>query len=247
MKITISQAYKKFRSKIEDFVFNFDEKGQMLVDGKRNKIKIFELHGKKVNVKSFKIPNALNKIAYRFFRKSKAERSFNYAQHLLSKEIDTPYPMAFAEETSAFSFLKSFYVSEQLSYDLTFRDIDLSRNGHEEILRAFTRFVFELHEKEVEFLDNSPGNTLIKLNEGNPKFYLVDLNRMHFKPLNFTERMKNFSRLSQDKKVVQIMANEYAKHIDKNETEVFDKMWYFSNMFQEKFLKKKKLKKKFKL
>lgn len=247
MKIIISQAFQEFRSKIEVLIFNFDEKGQMLADGKRNKIKIFELNGKKLNVKSFKIPNALNKFAYRFFRKSKAERSFHYAQHLLSKGIGTPYPIAFAEETSTFSFLKSFYISEQLSYDLTFRDIDLSKNGHEEILRAFTRFVFELHEKEIEFLDNSPGNTLIKLNEGNPKFYLVDLNRMNFKPLNFTERIKNFSRLSQDREVVQIMANEYAKHIDKNKTEVFEKMWYFINMFQKRFLKKKKLKKKLKL
>lgn len=247
MKFNISPIYKELKPEIKAIISNFRKEGNMLVDGKRNKLKTFKLNGEKVNVKSFKIPNAINKLAYRFFRKSKAERSFNYAHILISKNIGTPYPIAYVEETSAFFFLKSFYISQQLNYDLTYRDIDLSKNGHEEILRAFTRFVFELHEKEVEFLDNSPGNTLIKLNEGSPRFYLVDLNRMHFKPLNFTERMNNFSRLSQDKEVVQIMADEYAKLIDKSELEVFEKMWYFTNLFQEKFQKKKRLKKKFKL
>ncbi|MGW1455404.1 lipopolysaccharide kinase InaA family protein [Salegentibacter agarivorans] len=247
MKIKISQAYKEVKPEIEAIVFNFKKKGEMLVDGKRNKIKTFDLDGKKVNVKSFKIPNALNKFAYRFFRKSKAERSFIYAHHLLSKDIGTPYPIAYAEETSAFSFLRSFYLSEQLSYDLTFRDIDLNKPGHEAILRAFTRFIFELHEKKIEFLDNSPGNTLIRLNDGNPQFFLVDLNRMNFKALNFSERMKNFSRLTQEKEVVRIMANEYAKQIDKNEEEVFEAMWFYIRKFQESFVRKKAFKKKFKL
>ena len=33
---------------------------------------------------------------------------------------------------------------------------------HDTILRQFTRFSFNLHEKGIEFLDHSPGNTLIK-------------------------------------------------------------------------------------
>lgn len=247
MKIIISQAFQKFKSKIEVLIFNFDKNGQMLADGKRNKIKIFELDGKKINVKSFKIPNAINKFAYRFFRKSKAERSFYYAQHLISKGIGTPFPIGFAEETSTLAFLKSFYVSEQLSYDLTFREVDLAVKGHEELLKSFTRFIFELHEKKIQFLDNSPGNTLIQLNEGNPKFYLVDLNRMKFKSLNFEERMKNFSRLSRDKEIIKVMAKEYASHIDREEEEVFEKMWFFTSQFQKKFARKKRLKRRLKI
>ncbi|PRX45750.1 lipopolysaccharide kinase InaA family protein [Salegentibacter salegens] len=247
MKIITSENYRHLRADIKNLIQNFNETGDMLVDGKRNKLKLFELEGIKINVKSFKIPNTVNKIAYRFFRKSKAERSFKYAEYLLSKNVGTPQPIAYVEETVAFSFLRSFYLSEQLDYDLSFREIDLSKPGHEAILKAFTRFIFELHEKEIEFLDNSPGNTLIRLNGGKPKFFLVDLNRMNFKALNFSERMRNFSRLTQDKEVVRIMAIEYAKHINKNKDEVFEKMWFYIKKFQEGFLRKKAFKKKFKL
>ena len=52
---------------------------------------------------------------------------------------------------------------------------------NEIILRQFIRFSYLLHQKGIEFLDNSPGNTLIKKNEkGVYDFYLVDLNRMKF-------------------------------------------------------------------
>jgi len=46
--------------------------------------------------------------------------------------------------------------------------------------------------------------------------------------------------------MIEVMANEYAHLINKPEAEVFEKMWFFTNQFQEKFLRKKELKKKLK-
>jgi hypothetical protein len=117
---------------------------------------------------------------------------------------------------------------------------------HEEILRAFTRFTFELHEKKIEFLDHSPGNTLIKEHNGKFKFFLVDLNRMNFKELSFVERMKNFSRLTPKKEMIEVMSNEYANLINKPEADVFEEMWMYTNDFQKKFKRKRELKKKLK-
>jgi hypothetical protein len=248
MNIFFSDNYKGFIDPVCHYLDNFNEEGTSFNDGKRNLIKIFELEGEKINIKSFKIPNAVNKIVYRFFRKSKAERSFEYASHLISNNIGTPAPIAFAENKSGLTFKDSYYVSEHLDCDLTFRELvtDPDYPNHEEILQAFTRFTFNLHEQEIEFLDHSPGNTLIQLNNGDYKFFLVDLNRMNFKKLNFEERMNNFSRLTPKREMVEIMANEYAILINKSETEVFEKMWFFTNQFQEKFQRKKELKKKLK-
>lgn len=246
MKFVFSEEYKGMEGKIHSFIDNFEQQGRMLGDGNRNTIKIFPLEETKVNIKSFRIPNAINQLAYRFFRPSKAERSFSYAQRLLRNGIGTPVPIAYAEETQAFKFLRSYYVSEQLDYEHTFREIDLKKEGHEEILRAFTRFTFELHEKEIEFLDHSPGNTLIRKEGEQYRFYLVDLNRMTFKPLNFTERMKNFCRLTPKKEVLRIMAEEYAGLINRPAPEVFEKMWFFTEEFQAAFHRKKRLKKKLK-
>jgi hypothetical protein len=248
MKFIISNKYNSYKHKLYSLIEHFDHQGKRFGDGARNTIKVFDLNEREVNIKSFKVPNLVNKLAYRFFRKSKAQRSFEYAHQLLLRNIGTPFPIAYAEEKDRLLFEKSFYMSEHLHSDLTYRTLVQQHDypQWEEILRAFTRFTFELHEKEIQFLDHSPGNTLIKLNGGDYQFFLVDLNRMNFKQLNFEERMKNFSRLTPHKKMVKVMASEYAKVSENSEVEVFEKMWFYTEEFQRKFLKKKRMKKKLK-
>ena len=145
-------------------------------------------------------------------------------------------------------FKKSFYVSEHLECDLTYRELTTNFNypDYETILRNFTRFTFKLHEENILFLDHSPGNTLIKKVDDNYEFYLVDLNRMQFKPINFQTRIKNFSRLTIHKSMVEIMSDEYAKISNKDYNKVFDLMWSYTESFQKKFHRKKDLKNKLK-
>lgn len=244
MRFFIAENYKIHKARILKFINDFNQAGSALDVNARNSIKLFELDSKTLNIKAFRKPNLINRFAYRFFRKSKAERSFEYAGYLLKNNIGTPHPVAYAEELSAFQFLRSYYVSEHLDYDLTFRELDLNIKGHKEILKAFSRFTFKLHENEVEFLDHSPGNTLIVLSEPEPKFYLVDLNRMNFRKLDFEARMKNFSRLTPKREMVKVMASEYAKLIGRPETEVFGRMWFYTERFQYRFMRKHRWKKK---
>ena len=230
---------------------NFDSKGILFGDGQRNKIKLFELEGKTINIKSFKIPHFINKIAYKYFRKSKARRSFEYATTLLEKGIGTPEPVAYFENYDAVGLKDSYYVSEQLNCDLTFRELVEIPDfpGHDNILRQFTRFSFDLHEKGIEFLDHSPGNTLIKkVAENQYQFFLVDLNRMDFHDsMDFDSRMKNLSHLTPKKEMIAVMSNEYSKlYLTQAETEIFEKMWFYTNDFQEHFARKRRLKKKLK-
>ena len=244
MNFKIASKYKEYEPEIIQLLQNFSDTGETLFDKGRNTIKIFELDRRRINIKSFKIPNLINRIAYKYFRKSKAERSFAFATILKEKGIGTPDPIGYCEEDSGVTFSRSYYVSEHLNSDLTFRELVTNRDypDHENILRAFTRFTFELHEKEILFLDHSPGNTLIKIENNQHHFFLVDLNRMNFKKLSFDERMKNFSRLTPKKEMIRIMANEYASLSDKSEDEVFNKMWYYTGKFQQKFERKRRLK-----
>lgn len=229
--------------------FNSDL-GTVFGNGDRNVIKLFDLDGKTINIKSFKIPNIVNKVAYKYFRKSKAKRSFEYATILLERGIGTPEPLAYFESFNSIGLRDSYYVSEHLEANLTFRELveipDYPDN--ENILRQFTKFTFDLHEKGIEFLDHSPGNTLIKKEEKDSySFYLVDLNRMNFhESMDFDMRMKNFSRLTPKKEMIAIMSNEYAKYYAESESTVFEKMWQFTVQFQDEFAKKRRLKKKLK-
>ncbi len=249
MKIKLAPLFEDQKREILFYLENFNQFGTLIGEGSRNKIKLFELNGKIINIKSFKIPNKFNQVIYKYFRKSKAERSFNYAQILISKNIGTPAPIAYAENNSSALFSESYYISEHLEYDLTYRELvthsDLE--NHEQILRAFTRFTYKLHENQIEFLDHSPGNTLIQVNDKAYNFFLVDLNRMNFKQLNFDDRMKNFSHLTPKREMVEVMADEYSKFIKEDRVEVFEKMWFYTNKFQENHLRKKMLKKKLKL
>ena len=87
---------------------NFDHEGEMIGNGYRNVIKILTIDVQRYNIKEFKVPNLVNKIVYRFFRKSKAERSFLYGQRLLDLGILTPSPEAYIEYKSLFIFGKSY-------------------------------------------------------------------------------------------------------------------------------------------
>ena len=247
MKKVFHHKYQDFELEIDDFIQSFDSSGEGIKDA-RNKLKLFQLNDVVINIKSFKIPNLVNQIVYKFFRKGKAQRSFEYAEKLKELGIGTPQPIAFYENSSGFLFKRSFYVSEQLECDLTYRELSRNLNypDHEKILRAFTRFTFNLHEKGIHFLDHSPGNTLIKKHAESYKFYLVDLNRMEFGYLDFDTRIKNFCRLTTNESMVAIMSDEYAKCIGKDYNTIFKLMWQSTQEFQNKFNQKKHLKKKLK-
>ena len=248
MSVVINKEFKSKQIELKNCVKNFNSYGVLFGDGQRNKIKLFELEGKTINIKSFKIPNLINKIVYKYFRKSKARRSFEFATILLEKGIGTPQPIAYFENYDIVGLKDSYYVSEHLECDLTFRELVEIPDypDHSNILLQFTRFSFELHEKGIEFLDHSPGNTLIKnLYNGNYAFYLVDLNRMEFhSEMSFESRMKNLSRLTPKREMVLIMSEEYAKLYSKPFDEVFEKMWGYTKGFQEKHHGKRRLKKK---
>jgi hypothetical protein len=250
-KIKFSKGFNETKE-VFFFIEEFNSSiGELFGNGDRNKIKLFDLNGKTINIKSFKIPNIVNKIAYKYFIKSKARRSFEYANILLEKGIGTPHPIAFLENFNSLGLKDSYYVSEHLVTELTYRELVEIPDypDHDNILKQFTKFTFDLHERGVEFLDHSPGNTLIKkVNENQYEFFLVDLNRMNFyESMSFEQRMNNFRRLTPRKDMIEVMSNEYAKfYTEKTEAEIFETMWHATTHFQEEFTKKKRLKKKLK-
>ncbi len=233
----IHPNYLHLAERLRDVLGNFSEVGEYVTRGERNVIKKVTIDGTVFNIKKFKEPNFLQAFVYQFMRKSKAKRSFEYAQKLIGFEINTPFPVAYLE-TFALGLKQSFYVSEHVEYDFDFRHL-IHRpqfDDREEILKQFTQFTFKLHENNVNFLDHSPGNTLIiDKSEDDFKygFYLIDLNRMRFEPMDFKKRMRNFRRLWLSKTMLKIMAKEYAELYGKTYAETFALMSDYSRKFQK--------------
>ena len=248
MKITLAKKYTPFQTQLSTYIDAFETSGTQFGDPSRNSIKLFDLQGEQINIKSFKIPNLVNQVVYNFFRKSKAQRSFEYASKLLSLGIGTPTPIAFYERPTILLFKESYYISQHLNCDLTYRELttNLEYPDSEAIIRAFTRFTFDLHEKGVNFLDHSPGNTLITKINDSYEFYLVDLNRMKFGNMNFKTRITNFAKLTIHKSIIEIMSDEYAKCSGHDFTTIFKLMWESTENFQMKYTRKSIIKKKLK-
>ncbi len=231
---------------LKHIVNNFNTLGEDFVIGNRNLIKLFPYNDEIVAIKSFKRPNLISAIIYRFFRKSKAERSFSHAKVLESKNIGTPKPIAYHENTTFWKLLDTYYICEHLKVDYVFKDLFYFRHEDlDNILQQLARFTFELHENGIEFLDHSPGNTLIKkVSDTKYQFYLVDLNRMRFhKTMSLEQRAKNFARLTPSEYMIMIMSHEYASLIKEDKEYVFNLFWKETQQFMNKANRKERIKK----
>jgi len=67
MKSKFSSTYSANRDVVLSFLNDFQTSGTLFGNGDRNTIKLFELNGQTINIKSFKIPNLINKISISLF------------------------------------------------------------------------------------------------------------------------------------------------------------------------------------
>jgi len=240
--VCIHPNYKHLTSHILNEINNVNDNDDNVFNNGRNLIAKVIVDGEQLSIKSFKIPNAFNGLVYKFFRKSKAKRSYEYANKLLSVDVSTPYPVAYIEEFNMFGLSRSFYISKHIDYDFDFRELIHNPKfpDRENILMRFTEFTFKLHENNINFLDHSPGNTLItRGTDGSYNFYLIDLNRMKFETMTFDRRMHNFRRLWLSKAMIKIMAQQYAELCSKTYDQTHALMLKHSRAFQKKIDSKK--------
>lgn len=250
MQIITHLKYKEKEKALLQLVASFFNDGNLIVKGSRNTIKSNVLEGEKVNIKYFKKPGVLKSIIYSFFRSTKAKRSFDYANYLLQHNIPTPFPIAYMEERSSIGLLgDSYYVSQQLDYDFTIRELihDPLFPERNIILEQFAEFTFKMHEANVNFLDHSPGNTLIvNKGSGHYDFYLIDLNRMKFENLSIEARMDNFKKMWLSRTMVKVIAKKYAELSGQPEEKLHQILLEKTISFKRKITKKKWLKRKLK-
>lgn len=228
---------------LKEFVLNIKQKfssNTQTIHKARNELKIISFNEINTVVKSFKVPNIINQIAYSFFRDSKAKKSYDYSIKI--KEF-TPSPLGFIEFYSFGLLKESYFISEQFDYDFTIREplLDKDFPQKEEIFKAFARFTLQLHDNEIFHNDYSPGNILIKKEGENFIFKIVDINRMKFFQLSQEQRAKNFSKLWASDEILTIMAQEYQKHY-KCDEEFTKQVLYFSNQNKKVKNFKKRLK-----
>ena len=195
---------------LEDFEKTFKE-NQNVIKNNRNIIKKLRFGDVETVTKSFKRPNFIQGIIYKYFRKTKARRSFEHSLLLNQMGIKTPEPLCFIEVFDRFRLLQSYYISRQINYDFTLEfATQKEAKDHRDILKSFIDFTYNLHEKNIMHLDYVVGNICVKKKEDGYDFFLVDLNRLYKGVVNSKTGVKNLRRISRDPEIIKILAEEYA-------------------------------------
>ena len=156
-----------------------------VIDARRNVLRLTE----GIVVKQFKTPSILRGLWYGVFGKSKARRSYEYAQQMNGL---TPKPVAYREVRVCGILRESWYACKQSECKHTFIELieNLSFPHRAAILFAIGRFTAELHQRGIWHRDYSQGNILF--NEDGSKIEVIDLNRIRQRrPLGY----KPFERL----------------------------------------------------
>ena len=218
-KYTLAKKYDYLKESLLD-IENIFSNNDNSIHKARNELKIIDFGTTKCVVKSFKVPHLLNRIAYSFFRKGKAQKSYTNALLLQELHIETPEPIAIIEFFNASLITNSYFITLLEPYEFTIREVfHHTVSDYKEILKQFTKFTYEINKKGVWHVDYSLGNILISQKDDHYKFSLVDINRMKFREITGYEGLKNFNKFwAKDDEDLILIAKEYARLASLDET-----------------------------
>ena len=211
-RVFVGDDFQDLSSFVRVLPVHFENGGTLIYEG-RNKLKEFEIHGRKLIVKSYQLPHLINRIVYNSFRASKARRSYQYAQMLRKAGIGSPAPVGFYSTGTWLLFGRSYFVSLKSECPYTYRNLleETFTGDKEKVLRAIARTTAALHEIGFLHKDYSGGNILFRETDKGIEVEIIDLNRMRFGKVDIETGSKNFERLPGTHEMFVILADEYAK------------------------------------
>lgn len=212
-KVKVANEYNFLEYWVKSLPVRWNNSEGKVIHNKRNELREMTFKGVDMVVKSFDLPNWINRLVYGIFRKSKAQRSFEYAEHLNRLGIKSPIPIAYYTERCGLLFSHSYYVSQKSSCRYTFYDVinNPSLPNRDSYLRCVGRMTAKMHTAGIYPLDYSGGNILLDMLDGEPQFELVDLNRMTFGNIDIDKGCRGFERLNVEPEALAVMAREYAR------------------------------------
>ena len=209
--------HPKYRTKTYvDFMFSLPnlflhQEGEIIYKG-RNELRRFNIEGTAVVVKSFRIPNIINRFVYGIFRPSKAKRAYENALKLIDIGIGTPFPIGYLTIRHGLLFTKSYFVSLQSPCPYVYNDLFYKEFYYaDDVLTAVGETAAKLHEHGYAHKDFGRGNILFMKTNGGIKIDIVDINRLHIGKIDMYHGCKNLERLPATPHYHHLIANAYAR------------------------------------
>jgi tRNA A-37 threonylcarbamoyl transferase component Bud32 len=204
-------------AELKEFTVNlphtFDRMG-LVIENKRNVVKkVITSQGTFV-IKYFKGMYFFNRLAYSFFRKSKAVRSYIYSRVLNDKGIVTPAPVAWINCYNLGLLTDSYFVSVYCPHKTLREVMESFKKGDDrckvQLLRELAAFCVRMHMTGAYHDDFSVGNILVDQTENGYEFALVDLNRVKFQDVSYACGLRSFAKLNLPAEDLNVLIKEYA-------------------------------------
>lgn len=211
---TVHPDYEHLRPFIGQLPSLFMSEGE-LVYRKRNIVKRFVApDGTVLVVKRYKYPNLIQRVAYGYYRPSKARRSYDYALRLLDLGIDTPLPIACIEQYGrCHLFTYGYFVSAENNNPSLKALLQPDCDDRSALALQFATFLVSLHEKGFLHGDTNLSNFLYeRQSDGTYHFSVIDINRSHFvsPPVPRRTCLQNLMRLTHDVPTLSYLVGIYA-------------------------------------
>lgn len=211
MKIIVLPKYRSASDFVARLPEAFEKEGEVIYAG-RNVVKRFDTAYGEWIVKRYKTPNLIQRLAYTFWRKSKAERAFLYAGKLNSIGIDTPEGIGYVECGKNGLFHTGYFISTACHYPSLHPALVTNAEFDKRLASALASFLVSMHRKGVMHGDPNPANILYHTDEeGRFRFSVIDTNRSVFKAsLSRKECLDNLKRVTHRRDLLQYIVEEYA-------------------------------------
>ena len=213
MRIVVHPTYQQHADFIAQIPSLIQEgKGDIVYD-KRNMVARMLDGGATFMVKRFKRVNIIQQIVYTFFRKTKAERAFLFAQTFLQRGIDTPRPVAFMEQKRLGLFTVGYFVSEEVPGTETHLLLREVQHYPPQLAQAVAEQVCLMHSRGILHGDLNLSNFLCtEDSHGQYHFTMIDTNRSHFCDAMPTDDqcLKNLVRLTHRRDLYEDLVRRYA-------------------------------------
>jgi tRNA A-37 threonylcarbamoyl transferase component Bud32 len=175
---------------VNDFLQHLPElfiKEKTVLYAERNIVKRFAVDNadeilSRVVVKRFKFPNIVQRIAYSFYRDSKAKRAFHNAAELRRRGVSTPIEIAYMEQWQGGLFAYGYYISGSDDAPPIRKKLIEPDEFDCVLAEDFAGFAAELHTKGILHHDLNSTNVLYRNDGMRYHFSVIDINRMNILP-----------------------------------------------------------------
>ena len=213
MKLIVADNYRP----VEGFLATVPqlfrrEEGELIYEG-RNEVRRLEHKGLVFIAKRYKRVNPVQQVVYTFFRKTKAERAYLFAQEYRKRGIKTPREVAYIETSELGLFTTGYFISEECRGRETHLALREVEHYDPELAEAVVRQLVLMHSKGILHGDTNLSNFLYERDtSGKFSFTMIDINRSHFTDGWPTDEqcMENLVRLTHRRDLYADLVAQYA-------------------------------------